>query len=55
MGYLLRDKNDRVKNDADEKRKLRAAEKQRKLEAQLKREKELAAAGAGAETDGEAA
>lgn len=50
---MLRDKNNRVKNDAEEKRRLRAADKQRKLEERLQREKELA--GAGVETDGEAA
>ncbi|KAF3768001.1 hypothetical protein M406DRAFT_234495, partial [Cryphonectria parasitica EP155] len=34
-GYLLRDKNDRLSRQAEEKRRLRAADKQRKLEEKL--------------------
>lgn len=41
LSYLLREKSDKAKQEADEKRKLRAAEKQRKLEEKLKKEKEL--------------
>lgn len=42
VGYLFRAKNDKLKAEAEEKRKLRAADKQRKLEERLRREKELA-------------
>lgn len=42
VGYLFRAKNDKLKAEAEEKRKLRAADKQRKLEEKLRREKELA-------------
>lgn len=58
LGYILRDKNDRISRDAEQKRKLRAAEKQRKLEERLRREKELLEkSGGDGETiaDGEAA
>ncbi|KAJ4416471.1 hypothetical protein N0V82_006736 [Gnomoniopsis sp. IMI 355080] len=40
-GYLFRDKNDKLKRESEEKRKLRALEKQRKLEEKQRREKEL--------------
>lgn len=50
VGYLFRAKNDKLKAEAEEKRKMRAADKQRKLEERLRREKELAEKeGAGAE------
>lgn len=39
--YVFRDKNDKIKREAEEKRKLRALEKQRKLEEKQRREKEL--------------
>lgn len=42
VGYLFRAKNDKLKAEAEEKRKMRAADKQRKLEEKLRREKELA-------------
>ncbi|KAK2613429.1 hypothetical protein N8I77_000345 [Diaporthe amygdali] len=45
VGYLFRAKNDKLKAEAEEKRKMRAADKQRKLEEKLKREKELAEKG----------
>ncbi|KAI3398022.1 hypothetical protein diail_9999 [Diaporthe ilicicola] len=49
VGYLFRAKNDRLKAEAEEKRKLRAADKQRRLEEKLRREKELAEKGDGAD------
>lgn len=52
VGYLFRAKNDKLKAEAEEKRKMRAADKQRRLEEKLRREKELAekeGAGEGAE------
>lgn len=57
VGYLVRAKNDKLKAEGEEKRRLRAADKQRKLEERLRRERELAekeaAAGAeGAEGEG---
>lgn len=55
VGYLFRAKNDKLKAEAEEKRKMRAADKQRKLEEKLRREKELAEKGeAGGEGEGEA-
>lgn len=42
VGYLFRAKNDKLKAEAEEKRRMRAADKQRKLEEKLRREKELA-------------
>lgn len=55
VGYLFRAKNDKLKAEAEEKRKMRAADKQRKLEEKLRREKELAEKGEGAEgAEGEA-
>lgn len=54
VGYLFRAKNDKLKSEAEEKRKLRAADKQRKLEERLRREKELAEK-EGAEGEGEGA
>lgn len=53
VGYLFRAKNDKLKAEAEEKRKLRAADKQRKLEEKLRREKELAEKGEGADGEGE--
>lgn len=58
VGYLFRAKNDKLKAEAEEKRKMRAADKQKRLEEKLKREKELAEKGEGAEGaegEGEAA
>ncbi|KAL2286160.1 hypothetical protein FJTKL_06998 [Diaporthe vaccinii] len=54
VGYLFRAKNDKLKAEAEEKRKMRAADKQRKLEEKLRREKELAEKG-GEGAEGEAA
>ncbi|POS77189.1 hypothetical protein DHEL01_v204411 [Diaporthe helianthi] len=42
VGYLLRAKNDKFKAEGEERRRLRAADKQRKLEEKLRRERELA-------------
>lgn len=53
VGYLFRAKNDKLKAEAEEKRKMRAADKQRKLEEKLRREKELAEKGEGADGEGE--
>lgn len=56
LGYLLRERADRARQAAAEKRKLRAADKQRRLEERLRREKEgnakEAAAGEDGSTDG---
>lgn len=41
LGYILRDKNNKLKRESEEKRKLRAAEKQRKAEEKAAREREL--------------
>lgn len=41
VGYVFRDKNDKMKRESEERHKLRAAEKQRKLEEKQRREKEL--------------
>lgn len=47
VGYLARDKNDKLKREAAEKRKLRAAEKERKAAERAAREKELLEKAAG--------
>lgn len=41
VGYIFRDKNAKMKSEAEEKRKLRAIEKERKVEEKKRREQEL--------------
>ncbi|KAG8166745.1 hypothetical protein KVR01_002434 [Diaporthe batatas] len=55
VGYLFRAKNDKLKAEAEEKRRMRAADKQRRLEERLRREKELAEKEAAGEGEGEGA